>query len=265
MRPAAALLIAGQNRYSSRSLLYSASHMKIAPIALLVACVAALLLLLAGPGTRFGWWEFGTGFLMMRWAFFAGLAGAGLAVLMLLIPKTRRGSGLVLSTALVLGAGVAWVPWNGLQTVRSLPLIHDISTDTVDPPQFVAVLPLRAEAPNPPDYAGEEAAAQQLEAYPDIQPLQLDMPPTQLFDHALETAREMGWEIVAAEREDGRIEATATTFWFGFKDDVVIRIVSDDGGSRLDIRSKSRVGRSDVGANAARIRAFSERLGKRLD
>jgi hypothetical protein len=75
MRPAAALLIAGQNRYSSRSLLYSASHMKIAPIALLVACVAALLLLLAGPGTRFGWWEFGTGFLMMRWAFFAGLAG----------------------------------------------------------------------------------------------------------------------------------------------------------------------------------------------
>jgi uncharacterized protein (DUF1499 family) len=265
MRPAAALLIAGQNRYSSRSLLYSASHMKIAPIALLVACVAALLLLLAGPGTRFGWWEFGTGFMMMRWAFFAGLAGAALAVLMLLIPKTRRGSGLVLGAALVLGAGVAWVPWNGLQTVRSLPLIHDISTDTVDPPQFVAVLPLRAEAPNPPEYAGEEAAAQQREAYPDIQPLQLDMPPAQLFEQALDAAREMGWEIVAAVPQEGRIEATATTFWFGFKDDVVIRIVPDDGGSRLDIRSKSRVGRSDVGANSARIRAFSERLGKRLD
>jgi len=239
--------------------------MKLAPVALLVAVVAALLLLLAGPGTRFGWWEFGTGFLLMRWAFFAGLAGAALALLMLLIPRTRRGSGVVLGTALVLGAGVAWVPWNGLQTVRSLPLIHDISTDIEDPPQFVAVLPLRAEAPNPPEYAGEEAAAQQLEAYPDIQPLQLDMPPTQLFDHALETARAMGWEIVAAERQEGRIEATATTFWFGFKDDVVIRIAPDDGGSRLDIRSKSRVGLSDVGANAARIRDFRARLGRRLE
>jgi uncharacterized protein (DUF1499 family) len=239
--------------------------MKLSLVALLVAVIAALLLLLAGPGTRIGWWEFGTGFLMMRWAFFVGLAGVGLALLMLVIPRTRRGSGLVLGAALLIGAGTAWVPWSGLQTVRALPLIHDISTDTANPPEFVDVLPLRADAPNPPEYAGEDTAAQQLEAYPDIQPLQVRASPAELFEHALATARGMGWEIVAAAPQEGRIEATATTFWFGFKDDVVIRIAADDGGSRLDIRSKSRVGRSDVGANAARIRDFRERLGKRLD
>lgn len=237
--------------------------MKLPPIALIVALIAALLLLLAGPGTRFGWWEFGTGFLLMRWAFFAGLAGAALALVLLAIPKTRRGAGSVLGLALVIGIGTAWVPWNGLQTVRSLPYIHDITTDTENPPEFVAVLPLRADAPNPPGYAGEEVAAQQREAYPEIRPLRLDLPPARAFEQALATARDQGWEIITAMPEDGRIEATATTFWFGFKDDVVIRIVPDNGGSLVDMRSKSRVGRSDVGANAARIRSFLGTLEER--
>lgn len=236
--------------------------MRIAPLVLALAVIAALLLTLAGPGTRLGGWEFGTGFLMMRWAFFAGLAAAGLALVLLVIRRTRQGSGVVLAAALVMGAGVAWVPWNGLQTVRALPYIHDITTDTVNPPEFVAVLPLRADAPNPPEYAGEEVAAQQREAYPDIQPLRLPIAAGQAFDRALDTARQAGWEIAAAVPEEGRIEATATTFWFGFEDDVVIRITPEDGGSRLDMRSKSRVGRSDVGANARRIRAFLEALGK---
>lgn len=239
--------------------------MKLAPMALALAVLAALLLLLAGPGTRVGWWEFGTGFLMMRWAFFAGLAAAGLALLLLAIRKTRQGSGAVLVAALVIGAVAAWVPWSGLQTVRSLPLIHDITTDTGNPPEFVAVLPLRADAANPPDYAGEEVAAQQREAYPDIRPLRLALSAEQAFERALDTARDAGWEIVAVVPEEGRIEATATTFWFGFKDDVVIRITPEDGGSRLDMRSKSRVGRSDVGANARRISAYLEALGKTLE
>ena len=72
----------------------------------------------------------------------------------------------------------------------------------------------------------------------------------------------MGWHIVAAKSEEGRIEATATTLWFGFKDDVVIRIMPTAAGSRLDIRSKSRVGLSDVGVNAARIREFVAALGE---
>jgi hypothetical protein len=229
---------------------------KLAPVVLVLAVVAALLLLVAGPGTRFGVWTFGTGFLLMRWAFFAGAGAAALAALLLLIPKTRRSGAVALAAALLIGLGTAWVPWNGLRTVRSLPFIHDITTDTTRPPEFVAIVPLRADAPNPVEYAGEEVAALQREGYPDIDTLQLDMPPAQAFERALATARRQGWEIVAAVPAEGRIEATATTFWFGFKDDVVIRIEAYDGGARLDIRSKSRVGRSDVGANAARIRRF---------
>jgi uncharacterized protein (DUF1499 family) len=99
-------------------------------------------------------------------------------------------------------------------------------------------------------------AQQQREAYPDVRPLETQLSPAEAFARAEGVARAMDWDIVAAVPEEGRIEATATTFWFGFKDDVVIRIRPSADGSRLDIRSKSRVGRSDVGANAARIRAF---------
>lgn len=239
--------------------------MKIPPIALALAAAAALLLVMAGPGTRLGWWEFGTGFLMMRWAFFAGLGAAVLSLVLLAIPRTRRGSGIVLVTALWIGSAAAWVPWNGLQTVRGLPYIHDITTDTENPPQFVDVVPLRADAPNPPGYAGKETAAQQREAYPEIQPLILAVAAEHAFDMALEVARNQGWEIVAAAPSDGRIEATATTFWFGFKDDVAIRVTAHEAGARVDMRSKSRVGRSDAGANAKRIRGFLAALERRAD
>jgi uncharacterized protein (DUF1499 family) len=230
--------------------------MKLAFAPLFIAIAAALLLAIAGPGTRLELWEFGTGFLMMRWALFLGLGGSALALLLLAVPKIRRGRSATLAIALAIGLATAWVPWSGFQAARSLPMIHDITTDTADPPQFVDVVPLRANAPNPVDYPGDEVASQQSVAYPDIQPLDLSLAADLAFERALQTARELGWEIVSAEPAAGRIEATATTFWFGFKDDVVIRIAPAGGGSRLDIRSKSRVGRSDVGANAERIRNF---------
>jgi len=225
-------------------------------LAIGAALLAALLLLISGPGTRFGLWEYGTGFLMMRIAFFIGLGAAALALLLLIIPKTRAVGIVPLAVALVLGLGTAYVPWSGVQKVRSLPFIHDISTDTSTPPVFVAVLPLRADAPNPPEYQGEEIASQQREAYPDIKTLTLAMPVDRAFARAHEAAEGMGWEIVASDPSAGRIEATETTLWFGFKDDVVIRIAGTAGGSRLDVRSKSRVGKSDAGANAERIRKF---------
>jgi uncharacterized protein (DUF1499 family) len=225
-------------------------------LALAIAVLALLMLVGSGPGTRFGLWEYGTGFLLMRIAFFTGLGAAALGLLFLLVPKTRSAGIAPLVLALLIGLGTAWVPWSGVQKVRSLPYIHDISTDTQDPPAFVAVLPLRANAKNPPEYAGEEVAAQQREAYPDIRTLELPMAADAVFDRALEAAEGLGWEIVASEAAEGRIEATETTFWFGFKDDVVIRIEGSASESQLDIRSKSRVGRSDVGANAERIRRF---------
>ena len=141
-----------------------------------------------------------------------------------------------------------------------MPRIHDITTDTENPPRFVALLATRQKAPNGADYAGAKLAQAQKAAYPDIKPELLNMPPALAFERALAAARNMGWDIVAAEPAQGRIEATATTFWFRFKDDVVIRIVAEGNGSRLDMRSMSRIGRSDLGANAKRIRAFLTRL-----
>jgi uncharacterized protein (DUF1499 family) len=136
-------------------------------------------------------------------------------------------------------------------------MIHDITTDPENPPGFVSVLPLRKDAPNSATYGGPEIAAQQRAAYPDIRPLVSDLPPARAFERALSVAQRMGWSIVDDNAAEGRIEATATTRWFGFKDDVVLRIVPAAGnGSRIDIRSVSRVGRSDVGTNARRIRTF---------
>lgn len=233
-------------------------------LVLVFALLALMLLLIAGPGTRMGLWEFGFGFTLMRWAVYFGVGSALVALLLLIIPKTRAGRAGVLLASVTLGVGVAAVPAWQLNQARSLPLIHDITTDFVDPPAFQAILPLRADAPNPPEYPGEEVAEQQRQAYPDIQPLFLDAYPAIVFDRALETARSLGWEIVAAAPERGVIEATDTTLWFGFKDDVVIRVLAEDDGSRVDVRSKSRVGLSDIGANAARIRAFLDRLDARM-
>ncbi len=237
--------------------------MKIFRLILPLALLAALALAMAGPGHRMGLWEFSTGFTIMRWAAFAGLGLAVAALLLLLIPRTRSGNALALAAALVLGAVTVGIPWQGLQTARSVPPIHDITTDTENPPTFEAILPLREDAPNPPEYEGEEVAEQQREAYPEIVPLALDDSREQVFNAALAAARNMGWEIVDEDPEAGRIEATDTTFWFGFKDDVVIRITEEGDLVRVDVRSKSRVGMSDVGANARRIEAFMERLDRK--
>ena len=137
-----------------------------------------------------------------------------------------------------------------------LPRIHDITTDTDNPPQFVALRAVREKSPNGPEYGGEKIARQQKAGYPDIQPFMLGEPPARAFERALAAARSMGWDIAAASPEDGRIEATATTRWFRFKDDVVIRVTPAATGSRIDVRSKSRLGRSDLGTNAKRIRAY---------
>ncbi|MGH8338572.1 MAG: DUF1499 domain-containing protein, partial [Gammaproteobacteria bacterium] len=128
-----------------------------------------------------------------------------------------------------------------------------------------AVLGARVNSPNSPAYGGAKNAAQQHEAYPDIQPLIFKATPDQVFDAALKTEHDMDWKIDASDAAAGRIEATSTTFWFGFKDDVVIRIRANTGdGTRLDIRSQSRVGISDVGKNAERIRNFRRLLERQL-
>lgn len=235
--------------------------MRSSRIALVLVLPAGALLGASGLGTRFGLWPFSAGLQMLLGAAALGLAGAAVALVGLLRRRVRAGQGGVLGIALLLGVGVALLPGYWLLAALAVPAIHDISTDLEAPPAFVAILSLRADAPNPAIHGGTELAQAQLRAYPDIRPGYLPLPPAQAFVRALETARRMGWEVVAQDGADGRIEATATTFWFGFKDDVVIRLRPEGEGSRIDVRSVSRVGRSDVGANAARIRAYLSALG----
>lgn len=225
-----------------------------------VALLAGLLLLIAGPGVRAGFWVFPIGFQLMRYAAYAGLTAALLAGFGLFSPAWRRSQAPRLLLAFALGGIVAGVPWLQLRQARSLPPIHDITTDLADPPAFRAVLARRGDRSNPLDRAEPDLAAQQRAAYPYLAPLHLPQPPAEAFARALRAARSMGWEIVAADAERLLIEATATTFWFGFKDDVAIGLRPDGDGSRVDVRSVSRVGRSDLGANASRIRAYLERL-----
>ena len=224
----------------------------IAVMAMVVSALAIGLLLAAGPGTRMGLWTFRTGFQLLRWAVYGGIAGAVLGFIAL-VATSRR---VLAAIALLVGLAAAYPPWQLQRSARAYPPIHDISTDTDDPPPFVDVVPLRRNASNPVAYGGPEITAQQKKAYPDLKAAVLSMPPAQAFERALAAARAQGWEIVAAEAAQGRIEATDTTRWFGFKDDVVIRVRPEGTSSRVDVRSVSRVGRGDVGANAARIRRF---------
>jgi uncharacterized protein (DUF1499 family) len=193
---------------------------------------------------------------VLRYAAWAGVAALVLSTLSLVVGP-RRGRALL---ALVVAAVTVGVPWSWQQQARSVPPIHDITTDTDDPPAFVAIVPLRADAPNPVAYAGAETAAQQRQAYPDIQTRRLQLPAAEAFAAAERAARDLGWTIVAAVPGEGRLEASDTTFWFRFTDDIVVRIRPQGSGSVVDIRSKSRVGRGDVGTNAARIRRFLDRL-----
>lgn len=225
-----------------------------------LSILAAAALILAGPGVRLGWWPFPVAFGIMKYAAGGGALVAAIALLLLLIPRARRAGSSRLLAALLIGLGVLAVPAWQLRQARSLPPIHDISTDVNDPPAFVAILPLRVAARNPVDYGGAEIARQQRAAYPELQPLTVNTSAAVTFPIALDAARAMDWEIIASDATTGRIEATATTFWFGFKDDVVIRVRAQSAASVIDLRSLSRIGQSDLGANAARIRQYLRRL-----
>ena len=233
---------------------------------LALALVAALALLLAGPGHRFGWWSLGAGFGMLRWAVYGGIAAALISAVGLVIaPLRAQRRGMFRALAgLIVGLVVVGVPLSYLQTARSVPPIHDITTDPEDPPEFEAIVPLRADAPNPVAYGGPAVAAQQRDAYPDIAPADYPVAPQTAFEAALVAAGAMGWTMVATDEAAGRIEAIDRTFWFGFTDDVVIRVRPTDAGSRIDVRSTSRVGVGDFGTNAARVRAYLEKLDEQL-
>jgi uncharacterized protein (DUF1499 family) len=236
---------------------------RLAALGLVLATLAALGAAVTGPGYRLELWPLGTAFAVLRWSAYGAIAATVLSLACagpLLLRRRWHGAAIALA-AVVLGIAVAAVPYANLRIVRTVPPIHDITTDLKDPPLFVEMLARRAGAPNPAAYGGPAVADQQRAGYPHLGPLVLEAGREQAFARALTVARDLGWEIVAAVPEQGRIEATARTFWFGFADDVVVRITAADGASRVDVRSVSRVGRSDAGANARRIERFLARLG----
>ena len=224
--------------------------------ALIVAIVSGLLLLVSGPGYRLGVWRLPVAFGLLRWGAYGGFLALALAAAALWRVRGRSLVGL-LAAAIALVA-IA-VPLQLQRAAAAAPPIHDISTDTANPPMFNAIVPLRSQAPNSLEYS-QEAARQQRNSYPDIKPLILEMPAPQVFDRAVRAAREAGWEIVTANADAGLIEATDTTRFFGFKDDIVVRLTSVGARTIVDIRSVSRVGRGDVGTNARRIREYVEQL-----
>ena len=224
-----------------------------------LAALAAAALLLSGPGTRWGWWDFKVGLLLFAAAFVAGL----LALLISGIAWIRRRPNPTAAIAAIAGLLIALLPLTQIIGARGKPGIHDISTDLADPPRFSAVLPLRADTPNgAPDQIDAATAAAQRAAYPDISTLDLPVTKDVAFAKAVEAAKTMQWEIVSLRPEDGVIEATATTAWFGFRDDIAVRIRPAGSHSRIDVRSTSRVGRGDAGKNAERVRRYLRLLAK---
>jgi uncharacterized protein (DUF1499 family) len=218
-----------------------------------IGLLACLLLMLDGPAYRAHILGLGTALrIVIPAALFLGL----IAVVLSLVGIARSGSKGMALAGLVLGLIAAAMPATSINTARHSP-IHDVSTDRDNPPQFVAVLPLRAaaNAANSTNYDAKTAELQK-ETYPDIGPLHLDVPPAQAFDRAVAAAKGMKWDVIITDPAQGRLEATATTFWFGFKDDIVVRVTADGSGSRVDVRSLSRIGKSDVGANAKRVRDY---------
>lgn len=237
---------------------------RIAIIGCGLAIVSAVLLLCGAMGHRTGFVGLRPAFSLLRWGAYLGGVAAAVSllgvVLTLARPRGARGGLALAGFGLLLGAAMYGIPASQMYRARAVPPIHDITTDTEDPPAFVAVLPLRVTAPNAATYGGLEVAAQQRRAYPDLGPITLKVSPALAFERALAAANDMGWDLVDADPGAGRIEATDTTFWFGFKDDVVVRVAPADGGSRIDVRSLSRVGRGDAGTNARRIRNYLRKL-----
>ena len=225
----------------------------------LVSLIAFLLVALPGPLYKYGIVDLGTAFTGFKFGVFAGIAALILLVLQMIFKRktVTLGSTVI---ALLLSAIAIAMPLSMMNKGKSVPPIHDISTDLINPPKFVAIAPLRADAPNPVEYAGAEAAKQQRDAYPDLKTLSYTQSKSELVKATEQAINNLGWDLVNSDADKGIVEATDSTMWFGFKDDVVVR-VTDNGSERLlDIRSKSRVGGSDLGKNAERIHNFINEL-----
>jgi uncharacterized protein (DUF1499 family) len=200
----------------------------------------------------------------LDWTFalMTGAAYCGVAVLVSAVPsivwlyrKQLRLAAVLGTVGLVAGLTAFVIPTWWQWRMKRLPGIHDISTDLENPPAFSAVVSARAGAPNGLE-RGPAVTQQQREGYPDLAPLTLAEPFEQVLARARATAEGLGWTIVNVDERAGLLEASHTTRWFGFTDDIAVRVTPWGTGSRIDVRSVSREGRTDAGRNADRVRSF---------
>lgn len=260
-------------------------------LAWIVAIGVPVWFLATTMGGKFGLWEPLDSFRHIRafaeYAIYAGLGVGAFTLILLIVSRLTGGAGSVagfVGAILALAIGIAGtMAGNSVsRTAQSVPPIHDISTDLADPPQFSQAMIDRRQqdgATNSVDllskqvpdaewtgeWGGRSVTEVQAEAYPRIEPIGLRADPRTAFHAAMDVGRNMGWRITSSSEEALMFEGTAETFWIGFKDDVVVRVRAYEGedapiASIVDIRSVSRVGVSDLGANAERIREFEERL-----
>lgn len=235
---------------------------KIAVIGFSLFLVSIISVILAPLGSRVGVWNFDVAVIILKYSAYSGIFATLISVLGAIVSRPGQGyRGFYLSVTVV----VIIIPtlmflmyWK--EAKENLPPIQDITTNTEKPPQFWT-------APNSKIYGGVAVAAYQEEAYPDIQPLILSLSAEKVFNLALGVIKQKGWKIWEVNREEKHLEATETTLWFGFSDDVVIHITTlGSGETRVDIRSTSRFGGGgDGGTNANRIRSFMLALKKRAN
>ncbi len=244
----------------------------------------------AALGARFAVfeWRFSLGTLIVEWGprLIIGVLVLALAILIATLVKgPRTGWRSALVAVLIPAAALGYLIWVRGQS-EAIPPIHDISTRPADAPVFSsAIMAERAalpgvnpvvsltaplstlekyQGPNFADRADKTLGQIAAEAYPAVTPLTTTASPTVAFAAALAEARAQGWTIVSQDATAGTLDATATTFWFGFQDDVAVRVRAEGAGSVVDVRSTSRVGLSDLGANAARIEAYLAGVSGRL-
>ena len=229
---------------------------------LTVGITAVVLVPLGALGARFEIWDFVTGFALFRLSALLGLIGVACGIAGIVTATRRSHNRDLWPVVLGFASSFAVVVFLGMHQLQALsaPPIYQVSTDTEDPPEFSAIVALRGENSNSLDLDAVMIGAIQEVHYPWMESLSITGTPRESFAQTLRVLEDMGLQIVASHPERGLIEAVDVTFWFGFKDDVAVRIRTSPQGSIVDVRSASRVGISDVGTNAKRVKEILRRL-----
>ena len=225
--------------------------------------MAVVLLPLGALGARLEVWNHVLGFALFQLSGLLGLIGVGCGIAGIVVARRRSRSGDLWGVAAGMAASFAVVVFLGMHLLSALsaPPIYQVSTNPEDPPEFIDIVALRGESANSLELDAATIGPIQQESYPWVEPLLVRATPAEAFADVLGVLESMGLEVVATHPELGLIEAVDTTFWFGFKDDVAVRVRKYPQGSVVDVRSASRVGISDVGAHAKRVKEILRRLG----